>query len=359
MPHLFKVLVLGVPEALKEHICKDVLSAHTESFSHSYKQTLGVSFHAAKLMHEGYVVNWQICDIYEKHRWISKFLAIFVTGTSGIIIVVDSSNNKSFETAEEWLRWLAEKQLPNSLPISILEITKNTSTKRNASSQILTDNTHPFDQFFPLLDISYHKINAEATNNNLLHQLAERIINSGTYISGFDGTAFWTGVAFWKPTNPKAVRQLLIKVIDQPDKHIKNDEFIFQNRYGQFEISLSTGDTYLKPTRCDNCINQCSKRVYVCMQKKGQGWINHSLVDQRALLIVSKIYAIVNEAFNSSVLAKVHEASQCRNFKEIPKKEYKKSSIKEKHSEDPNQSGETTSLEKLKAKYIKTYDLDI
>ncbi|MFX0061727.1 MAG: hypothetical protein ACFFC7_06030 [Candidatus Hermodarchaeota archaeon] len=351
MPHLFKVLVLGAPEALKEHICKNILSAHTESFSHSYKQTLGVSFHAAKLMYEGYVVNWQICDIYEQHRWISKFLAIFVTGTSGIIIVVDSANDKSSEIAMEWLQWLADKQLPNSLPISILEITNFSSTNKNASSQNLANKTHLFDQFFPLLDISHHKINAEATNTNLLPQLAERIINSGTYISGFDGAAFWTGVAFWKPTNPKAVRQLLKKVIDQADKHIENDEFAFRNSYGRFKISLRTGDTYLEPAKCENCRNQCSKRVYVCMQKKGQGWMNRSSVDQRVLLIVSKIYAIVNEAFNSSVLAKVHEAAQCRNFKEIPEKESKKSSMKEKHSEDPNQSGETTPLEELKARY--------
>ncbi|MFX1535451.1 MAG: hypothetical protein ACFFDI_14595 [Promethearchaeota archaeon] len=353
MPHLFKVLVLGAPEALKEHICKNVLSAYTESFSHSYKQTLGVSFHAAKLMYEDYIVNWQICDIYEHHRWISKFLSIFVTGTSGIIIVVDSSNEKSSEIATNWLQWLADKQLPNSLPILILD-TNLSSTKKNASYQILTDNSL-YEQFFPLLDISHYEINAEATNNNLLPQLAERIINSGTYIAGFDGAAFWTGVAFWKPTNPKAVRHLLVKVIDQADKYIKNDVFIFRNNYGQFEISLRTGDTHLVPADCKRCKNQCPKRVYVCIQKKGQGWINRSSVDQRVLLIVSKIYAIVNESFNSSVLAKVNEASQCRNFKEIqiPKKDHKKSSMEEKHSEDPNQSVETTPLEELKARYDK------
>ncbi|MFX0090912.1 MAG: hypothetical protein ACFFBD_04040 [Candidatus Hodarchaeota archaeon] len=309
MPHLFKVLMLGEPETLKEYICHNVLSANTESFTHSPKYTLGVSFHAAKLNYEGQSIHWQICDIYEKHRWISKFLSIFATGTTGIIIVIDSSKEESFKSAREWLQWFSEKDLPITFPILILEVNDSSTTEDDALCF--------YGQFLPLLNIEVLRITADGVNSTILSQLAGRIFNSGAYISGFDGRAFWTGIAFWKNSDPQVVRALISNFFDQIDHQIQDNVFIFKNKYGRFEVSLRSGDVHLLPAICPLCQNKCSKRAYICIQTKGQGWTNYEYgpIDQRALLIVAKIYAIINEDFNASVISKIHAASQCSHFK--------------------------------------------
>jgi len=110
--------------------------------------------------------------------------------------------------------------------------------------------------------------------------------------------------------------KLLDIEVDQeyPDwVRIKNKEF------GLFSIFLRNGSVYLSPKNCLNCKNKnCPKKKkmqhFICIEGETKGWSNVNGLDEKELLVISKILAL-KEAKSSNlpktILKQIKKIEKC------------------------------------------------
>ena len=97
-PLQFKVVILGDGAVGKTSIIARFIQ---DTFSPSYKQTLGVDFHSNKvILPDGQYVTLQLWDIGGQSIG-SKMLPHYISGSHAILLAYDITNKESFQNVED------------------------------------------------------------------------------------------------------------------------------------------------------------------------------------------------------------------------------------------------------------------
>jgi len=103
------------------------------------------------------------------------------------------------------------------------------------------------------------------------------------------------------------------------DYEIVDGEWVVipHQEYGNFLIWLKSGEVYIIPKICRNCtIKKCKfkkvKKRHLCIEASSKGWSNRVDVNQKELLILSKIYAIIYSKLPKDVIEKLIKFNECK-----------------------------------------------
>ncbi len=115
----------------------------------------------------------------------------------------------------------------------------------------------------------------------------------------------------------------LKKVLEKLDIEIndKNPDYIniFNDNFGTFSIFLRNGNVYFSPINCQGCkdkrcVKSGKKKYFICITNKTKGWSNIRGLDQKELLILSKIITLMDADKNNlpeSILDQINKISYC------------------------------------------------
>jgi len=108
------------------------------------------------------------------------------------------------------------------------------------------------------------------------------------------------------------VEEIGLKIVDNCVKIL--------NKYGLFTINLINGTVLFEPIFCENCKNfsRCKKNSNesskkLCIVSDSVGWSNVPIGGDK-LLILSKIFAILNEKLPNHVLNQMKQVLKCLNI---------------------------------------------
>ena len=105
VPLQFKIVILGDGAVGKTSLVARFIE---DTFSQSYKQTLGVDFHSNKvILPDGQDVTLQLWDIGGQSIG-SKMLPHYISGSHAVLLAYDITNKESFANLEEWDRVVAK-----------------------------------------------------------------------------------------------------------------------------------------------------------------------------------------------------------------------------------------------------------
>ena len=105
VPLQFKIVILGDGAVGKTSLVARFIE---DTFSQSYKQTLGVDFHSNKvILPDGQDVTLQLWDIGGQSIG-SKMLPHYISGSHAVLLAYDITNKESFANLEEWYRVVAK-----------------------------------------------------------------------------------------------------------------------------------------------------------------------------------------------------------------------------------------------------------
>lgn len=82
---------------------------------------------------------------------------------------------------------------------------------------------------------------------------------------------------------------------------------------GEFKVTLKDGAVSFTPTLCGLCKRDCPRSTNICIVGIDRGWSSDE-IGERALLIISKIWAISSRQLPLQVQKQIRFASQCRHF---------------------------------------------
>ncbi len=107
----------------------------------------------------------------------------------------------------------------------------------------------------------------------------------------------------------KSISKRMGLVVDEAD-------IIIDHSVGLFRVDFRSGDVRFTPAFCDHCIHDCIRNSNICIVGIDRGWSSEE-VDDRALLIVAKIYALAEDNLPQHVKRQIRIALQCRNYSPI------------------------------------------
>ncbi len=84
------------------------------------------------------------------------------------------------------------------------------------------------------------------------------------------------------------------------------------NSHGTWTVYLDDATTYLTPKACVKCSQSCVRKKFICMIAASRGYSTLEGLHQRELLILSKIFAIVEEEFPDHVQKQIKKACSCK-----------------------------------------------
>jgi len=97
---------------------------------------------------------------------------------------------------------------------------------------------------------------------------------------------------------------------------------IYNENFGTFTVFLRNGNVYYTPKSCENCTDkQCLEKRqtenYICIEARSKGWSNINDLDQKELLVLSKIL-LLNKAdeksLPSSILEQINKYRECLKY---------------------------------------------
>lgn len=102
--HKFKFMMLGDAGVGKTSIARRFVD---EAFLHTYIHTIGIDFLEKVVDLEGKKVLLQIWDTAGQDRF-RTLIRPYYRGAAGMIMVYDVTDEKTFDSIEEWMRCIAE-----------------------------------------------------------------------------------------------------------------------------------------------------------------------------------------------------------------------------------------------------------
>jgi hypothetical protein len=106
---------------------------------------------------------------------------------------------------------------------------------------------------------------------------------------------------------------MIISTAYQTGAEVSQRSAIIALDEGEFEVTLKDGAVSFTPTICSLCSRNCPRRTNICIVGIDRGWSSDG-IGERALLVISKIWAISSRQLPIQVQKQIRFASQCRHF---------------------------------------------
>lgn len=328
-----KICLLGGLEEIKNKV-QNILSSSTLSMEN--KKNIGVNISKVDLIisqnqNFEYFL-WNINCSHEK-----AFLrTTFYTGAEVCIVLI--SENK----VEQILQYFQEitTRIPvvtiifciilnNRTEEDIQQVYFNTASfEERISSEELEIKTisHPKEIFTQISDFFLRKVKFNDYDDNFVIDFISIDELLGKEITSYECDDYYeptSGISSGHyRINTKALKKYLYKMnidyteIDPEWININNENF------GTFSVFLRNGNIYYTPKSCENCKDKkCLKKRqtenYICIEARSKGWSNIKDLDQKELLVLSKIL-LLNHADEKglppSILEQINKYRECLKY---------------------------------------------
>ncbi len=317
--YLFKVILVGEEEPLKTGLLW-AFTGYNDMIS-DYKKTIGVNFGITSVHQSDTIVKLQIWDISFEPR-IKYLRPNYFKGASGCIMVVRDLNQ-----AKNYLNEL--KTFYNrQIPVFFIYITDEPVVSQfyeslDQLSIHLVDSGSAGLEWLAETMLSYRRRNIDNYSAALF------VINGNQVqetIQALSQTRIQAETERLENERKQRLEQLtfITEALQEMEIPVTHEVVKIISLEALFEVNILTGDIDLFPLKCD----LCSKDTRNCQRKHGKlciiklkdslGWSSNDL-DSKSLLIISKIYAILNEQLPAHVKNQIRNITQCMNYH--PKKE--------------------------------------
>ena len=128
VPLLFKVMIFGEPEALKQELAKKYM---TGSFIENTKMTTGFDFNIKVLIINQQKVTLQIWDFGGQEHFAS-ILPMYVRGTKGALLIYDVANKSTLNKIDDWLETI-RSNVERDIPIILVGFAPRQAEYREVS----------------------------------------------------------------------------------------------------------------------------------------------------------------------------------------------------------------------------------
>ncbi|MFX0095262.1 MAG: hypothetical protein ACFFBD_26245 [Candidatus Hodarchaeota archaeon] len=301
MRFVLKTVIMGLPYDLDELLSYSGFHAPPIS-------NVGVRFSTLKTRIENNdvsLINWALYE--DQIRMNVIYYAVF-TGVKGLILVLNSSNEASVTLLEEWFTRFEDLNIPDNFPILVIDLaldSLSTLDMMEFQNQVPTAATYTNVHFSSFSD---HLAFEEALNAYINQTLDYR------------GVIIPRNLTYWSASPPYSVNdllELLKSFLPNIEDHIQNNHFIYKSRHGTFYVHLTSGKVEIS-AKCETCQRNCKnpkRRKFVCIVQRGRSWSNIKTFQHSGLLLTAaKIYAIITDTFDSSILQRIRNASECSNY---------------------------------------------
>ncbi|MHA1264059.1 MAG: hypothetical protein ACTSRS_02390 [Candidatus Helarchaeota archaeon] len=303
--YLFKVVLLGIEEDVKSGL----LWAFTGNTNviYGYKQVIGVNFGINSIISDQNCIKMQIWDISYEDR-MRYLRPQYFKGASGAIVILHDLQN--LKTYEKEIRMNCGK----IIPLFILYLSDTTAHIRS------------------FLENSQRTIEVVHSGLDGLHWLANVMLTHRTHsdtppiaIYSIASTEIQDAIQSLYEEQQRSELERLehlrlkrAKQIEFIKEYLKLMNVPFSNDIVQifsskalFEINILTGDVRVFPLQCDQCNKACKKRGNnrLCIVPASTGWSTD--LDNNSLLILSSIYAIINNQLPLHVTKQIRQIIRC------------------------------------------------
>lgn len=328
-----KVCLLGGLEELKNQFQNNLSSS---SLSMENKRNIGVNISKVDLFSQNHNFEyflWNINCSQEK----SFLRTTFYTGAEAAIVLI------SEDKVEHLIRYFHEikTRIPIVTIIFCIILKKKTETEVK-EAYLNTDNFrdiissenfeikkifHAREIFDQISDFFLKKVESNYYDDNFvidfisIDRLAERASVNYDCDDYYEPTVSLSYST--RRINTKALKEYLNKM--NIDYELVKPEWIniYNENFGTFSIFLRNGNVYYTPKMCEDCkdkkcFNRRQTENFICIEAKTKGWSNIRDLDQKELLLLSKILLLKNADKNnlpSSIMEQLKKYRDCLKYR--------------------------------------------
>ncbi|MFX1295136.1 MAG: hypothetical protein ACFFD2_09835 [Promethearchaeota archaeon] len=303
---LFKVLLVGAEEPIKTGL----LWAFTGSNNiiSDYKPTIGVNFGISSVYLNECTIKLQIWDISYDPR-VRYLRPLYFKGASGCIMAI-----RNLKDAQYLLKELKHN---TSKPIPIFFILINNEINNSQFNKFV------MEYEIEIVDSGFKGIEW-LTEAMLSYQRTKMIKKAAIYTFKNNETQETIQDLYFaqirnererfKKIREKRFKQLVLikETLNYMDIPVENDTVRFLSSAAFFVINILTGNVDIFPLKCEECKKTCKKHRRLCIIPASEGYSD--TMDKESLLIVSKIYAIINNQLPSNVIDQIKSITYCISY---------------------------------------------
>jgi len=303
---LFKVILVGEEEQTKTGL----LWAFTGNYDtiSDYKRTIGVNFGITSVFLDDNIIKLQIWDILCNSR-VKYLRPLYFKGASGCIMVI-----RNIEEAKAYFEEI-ENCCHKIIPVLFVIINDEPNT--------------------PQLNEFLSRFNIETISNGVqgIEWLAEAMLSSrksnGTNVAGLYSignaeiqevlqTLRQSQLYIERKRLDSIRRQRILQIellknyLTEMGLSIEEDSVQVLSSEALFVINILDGNVSVFPLKCEQCQKTCKKEGHLCVIKDSEGWSGE--LDSESLLILSKIYALINNQLPPHIINQIKTITQCPNY---------------------------------------------
>jgi len=323
-----KVCLLGGVEEIKNEF-QNILS--TSSLSMENKNNIGVNISKVDFLTQNQNFEfflWNINCSQEK-----AFLrSTFYNGSEAVIVLI------SEDCIEQVLQYLQELKTRIPIITVIFCVILNNKTEEEIKKAYFNS-----EDFKKVISEEEFKIERFSNAKEIFGQISSLFLRKVKYdqyndhfIIGFmslenligDKTIEYDCHDYYEPTESSVTScRIDVEILKQYlDKlRIDYEEIrpewikIYNKNFGTFSIFLRNGNVYYIPKNCEKCKDKkCFKKRemenYICIEARTKGWSNIEGLNQKELLVLSKILTLKYSDENSlplSILEQINKYKEC------------------------------------------------
>ncbi|MFX1450605.1 MAG: hypothetical protein ACFFCM_07175 [Promethearchaeota archaeon] len=273
-------------------------------FNKSYKNTIGLDILLTHVNSGNYKVDFSFWDISTQER-LRFFRSSFYRGTSSVVLFFDYENPKTI------VPFLSEiiNEIYNSIgpiPIFLIGLNSTYSSYNEYIEQIIEEDYIFYFDF-------QNKLNFQ---KEILRYLAEISLNiiqeSPDVITARIREQFQKYYDLKRQGTDNFYTALQDIGLSIDDNTVK-----ILNKYGLFTVDIINGTVIYETLMCANCekFNKCHRKHNIpkkalCIVADSVGW-NNLFIEQDKILILSKIFAIMEGELPEHVLNQMRQIEKC------------------------------------------------
>lgn len=304
---LFKVVLVGGEEEVKTGL----LWAFTGSdVTTDYKQTIGVNFGINSVYLNECTVKLQIWDISFSDR-IKYLRPNYFRGSSGCIMVIRS--------LEEAKTYLEELRSSCEKPIPVFFIYINDEPLNSELNQYIVDmNIDLVHSGFAgiewLAEAMFSSRRTKISNLAALYAISSNEIQET--LQDLHNAQLHSEIDRREAIRKKRHNQIrnISEILNEMAVPIEQDSVQIISSEALFVINIVTGIVEVFPLKCDQCRGPCKKTGRLCIIRANEGWSQD--LDQDSLLILSSIYALINNQLPTHIRDQIKNILRCNNYQQ-------------------------------------------
>ncbi|TFF85203.1 MAG: hypothetical protein EU518_01570 [Promethearchaeota archaeon] len=323
-----KVCLLGGVEEIKNEF-QNILS--TSSLSMENKNNIGVNISKVDLLTQNQNFEfflWNINCSQEK-----AFLrSTFYNGSEAVIVLI------SEDCIEQILQYLQELKTRIPIITVIFCVILNNKTEEEIKQEYFIS-----EDFEKVISEEEFKIERFSNAKEIFGQISSLFLRKVKYdqyndhfIIGFmsledligDQTIEYDCHDYYEPTESSVTScRIDVEILKQylDELRIDYEEIrpewikIYNKNFGTFSIFLRNGNVYFIPKNCEKCKDKkCYKKRemenYICIEARTKGWSNIEGLNQKELLVLSKILTLKysdEKSLPLSILEQINKYREC------------------------------------------------